>query len=157
GALAGGGLGDRPGVLQQPQERPFQDRQQGRGAVADRGDRPDTFLKRVPGLGHGQIHLRHQPAVGAGPFGVDDLPVVPPDDMPGDWGAGAPAGVHHAERRLPGGPDDGGPVRAGYSESRAYGGGGGGLGVVGAQVAGAPAGGLGQQAGGGFAHLGPQG
>jgi len=144
-------------VFQQPQQDSFQDRHQGRGAVADGGDRPDNLLGRVPGLVHGQEHLRHQSAVEAGPFGGDNPRVVIPDVVPGSLGARQPVpGLHDTERDLTGGPDHGRPVGDGYLESGAYRSRGRRFGVVGPQVAGAPEGDPIQQAGGGSSHLGAQ-
>ncbi len=77
--------------------------------------------------------------------------------MPGRLGVDDPAtGLHDAERDLPGGPEDRRPVRDGYLEGSADGGGGGWLGVVGPQIAGAPRGDLVQHAGRGISHLGAQ-
>jgi hypothetical protein len=150
-------LGEGIGALQQPDQHPFQDRQQCGGAVADGGDCPDRFLERVPGSLHDRKRLRYQPAVRAGLLGGDDPLVVAPESMPGRLGVDDPAiGLHDPERDLPGGPDDGRPVRDGHAEGRADGGGGGRLGIVGPQVTGAPGGDLIEQADGRLPHPGAQ-
>ena len=140
--------------MQQPDQYPFQHRQQGGGAVADGGDGPDDFLERVPGSLHGREHLCHQATVGAGLLGGDNPFVVAPEGVPGRLGVDDPAArLYDAERDLPGRPDDGCPVMDGHAEGGANSGGGGRLGVVGPQVAGAPWGDLVQQPGGRFSHL----
>ena len=150
-------LGDGIGALQQPDQRPFQNRQQRGGAIADGGDRPDDFLECVPGALHRHMHLRHQPTVGAGLLGSDNPLVVAPNGMPGRLGIDdAAAALHDAKRDLTGGPDDGRPVRDRHTEGGADGGGGGWLGVVGPQVTAAPGNELVKHADGGLPHLGAQ-